>query len=204
MTIYDFTNRKAIQLLATQSRRMDMTPWELSCIHQDMGKFMAYQIIEELELEDCEINHPQGKKLGKCIKNEEDIIILAFYRAGIYMSDGIRHVFQSSPTYSIKCTRSEGLSEQELNNLPSFEEKTVILADSVINTGKTIIPVIQQIQQLNPRQIIVTCLVIFHKTVEKLDKLFPEIKFYFARISTNFYVGKGKIDTGNRIFGTFL
>ena len=204
MTIYDFTNRKSIQILATQSRRIDITPWELSCVHQEMGKLMAYQIIEEIELEDCEINHPQGKKLGKCIKDEENIIILSLVRAGIYISNGIRYVFQKSPTYHISSNRSEGLSKQEFEKLPSFKDRIVILADSVINTGETIIPIIQQILLMNPKEIIITCLVIFHETAEKLEKLFPDVKFYFARSSTNFYIGKGKIDTGNRLFGIFL
>ncbi|MHA1758143.1 MAG: uracil phosphoribosyltransferase [Promethearchaeota archaeon] len=203
MTIYNFSNKKAIQILATQSRRVDITPWELSCVHQEMGKFMAYQIIEEVDLEDCEINHPQGKKLGKCIKDEENIIILSFIRAGVYVSNGIRFVFQRSPTYYITSDRVHGFNKKELGKLPKLKNKTIILVDSVINTGETIIPVIQQIQSMYPKKIIITCLVIFHETVEKLESLFPNVKFYYARSSTNFYVGKGTIDTGNRLFGTF-
>ena len=31
---------------------------------------------------------------------------------------------------------------------------------------------------------------------------YPDVMFYFARLSHNSYVGKGGTDTGNRLFGT--
>jgi len=203
LTVHEFTNKKAIQLLATQSRRIDITPWELSSVHVELGKFLVYQIIEEFELEEIKIQHPQGIKIGKKIKNEKDIIILDCIRAGIYMGDGLRHVFQNSPYYHISPNRKEGLDEKEINKLPSLKNKSIILLDSVINTGETMIPIIRQLLNQNPSRIIISCIVIYCDTVKKIEKLFPELSFYFARISTNFYIGKGKTDTGNRLFGTF-
>jgi len=203
MTIHHYTNKNITQLLATNSRKADITPYQLSQTHIEIGKFMAYQILDEFELIDIEINHPQGVKTGKQIKNETDIIILTFMRAGVYFSDGFRFVFQNAPFYYISPKRGVGILEAELNKFPSFEKKTIILTDSVINTGGTMFAVIEQIKKNKPLKIIVTCSVMPDTTVDIIKEKYPKIEFYIFRISSNKYVGKGKIDTGNRLFGTY-
>ena len=203
MTLYQFTNKNAIQLLATQSRRTDITPYELTAVHLEMGKYLAYQIAEEISLEDCEISHPQGKATGKQIKNENDILIMSFMRAGVYLGDGIRSLFQKSPYYHIYPKRGTGLSEEEWKKLalPPLQEKTIILADSVINTGKSMKPIINWLQKKHPKKIIVACSVMPTDTAIMMESAYPDVSIYTIRVSTNSYVGKGKTDTGNRLFG---
>ncbi len=204
MTLYQFTNKSAIQLLATQSRRTDITPYQLSSVHLEMGKYLAYQIAEEIPLEDFEISHPQGKATGKRVKNEKDLLIFTFMRAGVYIGDGIRSLFQNAPYYHISPKRGTGLSEEEWAKLelPPLQEKVIILADSVINTGESIRPVLKWLQTKHPKKIIVACSVMPIDTAEKMASEFPDVNFYTIRVSTNAYVGKGKTDTGNRLFGT--
>lgn len=204
MTLYHFTDKKAIQLLATQSRRTDISPFELSTVHLEMGKYLAYQIAEEVTLEDIEISHPQGKALGKRIQNEKDILILTFMRAGTYLGDGIRTLFRNAPYYYIYPKRGIGLSEEEWEglNLPPLQNKIIILVDSVINTGGSMTPIIKWFQNKKVKKIIVVCSVMPMDTANKLELEFPDVNFYTIRVSTNSYVGKGKTDTGNRLFGT--
>jgi len=197
-----FTDKKAVQLIATDSRRTDITPYQLSQVHIEMGKYLAYEILEELDLEDCEIQHPQGIKIGRRLKNEKDVLILDFMRAGVYLGDGLRFIFQTSPYFHITPKRGEGLSEIDLSSLKSLEGKIIILVDSVINTGNTMMPVIEQISKFNPEKIFVTCQVMPYDTAEILEKKYPDVLFFIFRLSYNKYVGKGKTDTGNRLFGT--
>lgn len=197
-----FTDKKAVQLIATDSRRTDITPYQLSQVHIEMGKYLAYEILEELELEDCEIQHPQGIKIGKRLKNEKDVIIMDFMRAGVYLGDGLRYVFQRSPYYHISPKRGEGLTETELKSFESIKDRIIILVDSVINTGDTMRPVIVQLSKLDPKKIFVTCQVMPYDTAEILEKEYQEVLFFIFRLSYNKYVGKGKTDTGNRLFGT--
>ena len=198
-----FTERKAVQLIATESRRIDITPHRLSQVHIEIGKYLANEILEEFELENCEIKHSQGIKVGKQLSQEKNIIILDFMRAGVYIGDGLRYIFQNSPYHHIYPERDQGLSEKELKMLYFLKDKIVIIVDSVINTGNTMIPVIQQISNYNPKKIIVTCQVMPFDTAEMLEKRFPDVSFYIFRLSDNKYVGKGITDTGNRLFGTF-
>ena len=204
MPLYHFTDKKAIQIIATKSRRTDITPFQLALTHSEMGKFIAYQIAEELTLEGFEISHPQGKAIGKRIQNEKDIIILTFMRAGVYFGDGIRNFLQNSPYYHIYPKRGIGLNESEWSklDLPSLKGKIVVLVDSVINTGSTMKPVIKWLQKKGIKKIIVACSVMPIDTAEKIEIEFPKVLFYTLRVSKNSYVGKGKTDTGNRLFGT--
>lgn len=203
MPIYHFTDKKAVQLLANKTRRTDISSFELSQSHIELGKYMAYHIIEEFQLEECEIKHPQGIKKGKRLANENNIIILDFLRAGVYYGEGFRFIFQNSPYYHIQPKRKVGILKEELENLPKFHNLDVILVDSVINTGATMFAVINQILAQKPRKLIVSCIVMPDTTAKVINEQYKEIIFYIARISTNKYVGKGKTDTGNRLFGTF-
>ena len=196
-----YTERKAVKIIATQSRRIDISPYELSQIHIEMGKYLANEILEEIDLAECEIQHPQGIKTGQEIKNEKNILILDFMRAGVYLGDGLRFIFKNSPYFHIYPKRHEGLSKEEINELGRLEERIIILVDSVINTGNTMIPVIEQLIANQPKKIIVTCQVMPYDTADILEKRFKEVNFYIFRLSYNKYVGKGKTDTGNRLFG---
>jgi len=197
-----FTDRKAVHLIATESRRIDITPYQLSQVHIEMGKYLAYEILEELELEDCEIQHPQGLKTGKRLKNEKNVLIMDFMRAGVYLGDGLRYIFQNSPYFHVSPKRNEGLPQEDLDSLGSVDGKVIILVDSVINTGNTMRPVIEQLVKFKPRKIFATCQVMPYDTAESLEKEYPEVLFFIFRLSANKYVGKGKTDTGNRLFGT--
>lgn len=205
MPIKEFTNKNAIQLLATQSRRTDISPYELSQVHIEMGKYLAFQLMDEIPLEEIEISHPQGKGTGKRIKDEKNILIFAFMRAGVYIGDGIRYLFKNSPYYHINPKRNVGLTEEEWAKLelPDLADKIILLVDSVINTGESMRSVIKWFQVHNSKRIIVVCSVMPIETAKNLESEFPDINFYTIRVSPNSYVGKGKTDTGNRLFGTF-
>jgi len=80
----------------------------------------------------------------------------------------------------------------------------VVLADAVVNTGATVVPVLQQLLARRPGQLIVVSLVGQQEAAERLSLDFPDVHFLFARLSSNRYVGVGGTDTGNRLFGTFM
>ena len=192
MGIKDFTNKKAVQLLATQSRRTDINSTELCKIHFEMGKFLAYEMIEEFELTETEIQHVQGIKTGVKLADKSKITIFAVMRAGLYAAEGVRSVFADSHFF----LHSD--SEEIKSNL---ENRTVFVVDAVINTGKSIEKIIEQLQKHKARKIIVATLIIQKDALHIADK-YPDIYFYALRISENKYVGKGGTDTGNRLFNT--
>ena len=98
--------------------------------------------------------------------------------------------------------RGIGLDERDLAELGEVEGRRFILIDSVVNTGKSMEPVLDQLRTAGAAWLSVAALVTPEPTAERLARAHAAVWFYFARTSTNQYVGKGGTDTGNRLFGT--
>ena len=190
MQVKEFSKKKAIQLLATESRRRDIGSLELCKIHFEMGKYLAYQMLDDFELCETEIQHVQGIKIGVELVDKSNIVIFALMRAGLYAAEGVRSVF-------IDC---QFLPATEIDN-NDLENKIIIVVDAVINTGKSIEKAIEHLLKSKPRKIFVATL-IMQKDALHLSEKYSDIYFYALRVSENKYVGKGGTDTGNRLFNT--
>ena len=125
----------------------------------------------------CMAHIQLGIELAKNIKiNPEDTTVVAIMRGGMFFAQGI--YFELGCKF---CTYN-----------PKTEEyirpktKYVILVDSVINTGKSVLPLIDD-------NTIIACNVINEKAVEKFND-----KLYAIRISSNSFVGQNvKCQIGN-------
>lgn len=146
--------------------------FELRETHKELGRIIGKDIFKEL---------------GGEIDNVSIVFIM---RAGLYMAEGISEYFHDAPYIPVR-------NSFELAKFREcLEGRTVILVDAVINTGGTIIPIIEQLNIKN--KVIVATNVIFEDTVNKLNNC----ELRAIRVSTNSYVGtKGK-DTGNKLFNT--
>jgi uracil phosphoribosyltransferase len=201
MPLTHFTERHLVQLLATETRRTDTTPHALSLAHVALGRFLAGELVEMLDVEPCEIQHPQGVRSGWRVAGEAEVVVLPFMRAGLYAAEGVREVFQNAQVLHVHPTRGVGLAPAEMASLDGLRARTVVIVDSVINTGASLEPVLAQLQDRVER-VFVLALVAPVETADRLAQAWPTVEFLFARTSTNRYVGVGTTDTGNRLFGT--
>lgn len=201
MPLTHFTDRKLVRLLATETRRADLSPHALSRTHIALGRFLAGELVERLDLEPCEIQHPQGARQGWRIAQEERIALLCFLRAGLYVTEGVREVLTLAPLLHVSPRRGAGLAEADLGALEETGAHTAVLVDSVVNTGASLEPVLEQLSRRGLR-IFVLSLVSPTATAARLAQTWPGVELLFARVSDNQYVGRGATDTGNRLFGT--
>lgn len=192
MALREFTNKNAVQLLSTQSRKADISPVELCQLHYEMGKYLAYEMLDEFELTEVDIQHVQGQKKGVELANKGNISIVALMRAGLYAAEGMRSIFRDCQFLLYNGTKID-------NGI--FENRTVIIVDAVINTGRSIVKTIEELQIQKPSKIIVATLIMQHEAVELVTK-YENISFYAMRVSKNKYTGIGGTDTGNRLFNT--
>jgi orotate phosphoribosyltransferase-like protein len=103
-------------------------------------------------------------------------------------------------------TESDGVNPFVSENRRYLEGRHVIIADAVINTGKTVIEIYKELEKYSKKTIIASC-VIQSDSVS----MFTGIDFYSVRISENKFIGsKTKMqdgiygpDTGDRLFCTF-
>jgi uracil phosphoribosyltransferase len=201
MPLTQFTDRHLVRLLATETRRTDTTPRALAASHVALGRFLAGELVEQLELEPCLIAHPQGQRSGWQIAAEAEICILSFMRAGLYAAEGVREVLQCAQLLHVHPSRGAGLSPKERDAVAALSPRTAVIVDSVVNTGASLEPVLGQLAGAVER-VFVLALVTPVETAARLAADWPDVHFLFARTSTNQYVGAGATDTGNRLFGT--
>ena len=135
-----------------------------------------------------------GNKISQIIPSKNtDVIVLE--RGGRFFGDGLYCAFGGTfHSYSTSTS-----------NLPVLYGERVIIVDSVINTGKSILEIINNINNLySKKEIIIASNVIQNKAV----LLFEQYKIFTVRISDNSFVGKRQIkqigktgpDTADRLF----
>lgn len=202
MPLIHYTERHFVRVLATRSRRVDSSPWELTRSHVDLGRFLGGELVERLPLEPCQIHHPQGLRSGWQVAGEPDVTLICLMRAGLYVAEGVREVLHRAPVLHVSPKREVGLTADELAQLSPIPGRSFVLIDSVVNTGASVVPVLRQLQSQKPAALFVLSLVAPVPTAHRLAADFPEVHFLFARVSENQYTGSGSTDTGNRLFNT--
>lgn len=136
------------------------------------------------------------------IKNEgNSYVVLVMMRAGLYYANGIAdEVERKGRSVPLVLVNNDTLNDEDK---VIIGDKKVIIVDAVINTGKSIFKVIDQ---LDGNEIIIATTVISDTSLD----LFPRYSLYTTRISANKYIGaKVKTitngrgpDTGDRLFNT--
>ena len=203
MTDYThFTDVPSMIVMATKSRDASLSGHLLSQVHQKMGVFLGQHIIGLIGLEEIEFQHVQGIRKGSAVSTKNNVVILPLLRAGLFAGLGIWDSLPSAALVPITPIRTEKLSNSQIKGMPPLRDMIVIVADSVINTGSSLEPVLNYILAQNPHQVIVSSLVTPVPTAKRLALEYPNVEWIHARVSNNQYVGKGGTDTGNRLFNT--
>ncbi len=192
--LIDHSEQAVMRLLINSTRQAGMAGAALAEAHRDVGRLLAGSVARYLVLEDVAIKHVAGVSTGVQIKAGSEPIVVAMMRAGLFVAEG---VWSSLPGSSLVLHSSH----MNLDELPA-DGRTVVIVDSVINTGRSIRDVIGAVAALKPGCLAVAALVAYRGTLNELLAEFPEVDFHIARISDRSYVGCGATDTGARLFGT--
>ncbi|OQY52128.1 MAG: hypothetical protein DRR08_09715 [Candidatus Parabeggiatoa sp. nov. 2] len=183
-----------IKVLNTRSREYECSTNELSEIHKRVGVSLGERILNKWPLKEIEIQNAQNKRGTGYTFDHSNVTLVTMMRAGLYLSLGIKEVLGNGFSHILSNKATEIKAE-------SVIERDIILVDSVINSGASVEQYIEALS--TARSITVACLVMQSGFIEKVQNKYPLHEFYTSRVSDNYYVGSGKNDTGNRLFGTF-
>lgn len=168
-------------------------------------KCKSSSMISGKELRDA--HYELGTLIAPYIYNNIDsnrLTLIVLLRAGLCFANGIVDEIEKMGKFVTILFQSgdQDFSKQETADYLVNSE--VVLVDAVINSGKSIIELVQKIK--NPKQIIIATAVIQEEAIEK----FNTHNLFAVRSSKNKYVGdkidvvrdgKGP-DTGDRLFNT--
>ncbi len=107
-----------------------------------VGEIFAYEISKTLDYKEEDIFTPLG--IAKCNIPCNDIIICSIMRAGLPLHNGILNLFDKARNSFIAAYRKYGKNNKftiqiEYASSPSPEGKILILADTMLATGSSII-----------------------------------------------------------------
>lgn len=112
-----------------------------------LGEVLAYEISKSLSYHEVEIQTPLAKKLVNI--PSVNPVVFAVLRASLPFYQGFLNFFDKAESGFIGAFREEGNDEIKINlgyhASPDVEGKTLILADPMLATGKSIIQSIKSI-----------------------------------------------------------
>jgi len=197
------TNSASAKLLMTPMRDASVSGPALREVHRRVGQYLAIQFLPGVVgMEEYTMLHVQGHRIsGHRLLNEKQTLIVALMRGGEPMAFGINDIYPLAMFLHAK-------SPENIRRHHLQEHLTVVLVDSVVNNGTTIVQFEEHIRKLNPTiKIVVVAGVVQEKAVSD-DSLIcgstrnTQLDIIALRLSANKFTGKGTTDTGNRLFNT--
>lgn len=203
LQLHHATDRKSAKLLATHMRDATAAGPDLRSAHQRVGWYLATEFLSEaVGLESYPITHVQGNMTnGYRLCKEAETMIVALMRGGEAMAFGVNQAFPLARF--VHASHSDDVALCHLEGIHH-----VILVDSVINSGKTVVQFSRHVRDLHPTiRVIAVAGVVQKQSIADGGLIHEygeqaELDLVALRISENKFTGTGNADTGNRLFNT--
>ncbi|KAM3477914.1 hypothetical protein MY8738_006230 [Beauveria namnaoensis] len=203
-TVVHATDTGAAKLLMSPTRDASVAGSALRHAHQVAGKYLALHFLTDLiGVESFHVPHVQGHQTdGFRLAHEPQTTIIALMRGGEPMALGISEVFA-------RAMFLHAFDPRDIKNHHLENQKNVILVDSVVNSGKSIIDFLRHVTQLKQDliNIVVVAGVVQKEAVADGHALrtmmeHHRVNMVALRVSSNKFTGTKTTDTGNRLFNT--
>ena len=200
------TEKPAAQLLATEMRDAAVGGPALREVHRRIGSYLANEYLgDAIGLEERPISHVLGfQAFGSQLASERKTTIAAMMRGGEPMAYGVNDVFPRAMFLHAKPP-----SDISFDHLKG--QHNVLLVDSVINTGQSIVDFVEHVRRLHPIvRIVVIAGVVQAQAVTEQERNSLQQRLAHVtgvtvvglRTSPTKFTGSGATDTGNRLFNT--
>jgi uracil phosphoribosyltransferase len=178
-----------------------------------IGEILAFKLSQSLTYEIKNISTPLGEKNVQLPKN--DIVICSILRAGLPLHNGLLNYFDDAENAFISAYRRH-TTETEFEIIveyfasPSLENKTLILADSMLATGQSLVSVYEGLKKHGtPKEIHLACVIGSNEGITYIENHFPKnTKLWIAtvdeKLNNKGYIVPGLGDAGDLAFGEKL
>lgn len=203
LQVIDATEKAASKLLITLMRNAAVKGPSLRLAHYRVGQFLAYEVLAAtIGLEEITIKHVQGgDATGYRLRKEDSTVVIALMRGGEPVALSISEVFGSSSFLHAR-------DPSDITSAHLSDVSTVILVDSVINNGTTMLRFVKHVREMNAQILIIAVAAVVQKSAMEPHGTLRRAGIGYGltvvalRVSENKYTGYGVTDTGNRLFNT--
>lgn len=179
-----------------------------------LGEILAYEMSKELKFKNTEITTPLGT--SEVFLPEDNLVLCSILRAGLPLHQGILNYFDEAENSFISAYRHHPNNDENFEIIveylasPSLENKTLILADPMLATGRSFANVLKALEAMGkPAKIHLVSVIGSDEGIDYLKTVFPEdSKLWIATIDheldKNGYIIPGLGDAGDLCFGNKL
>lgn len=216
MTIHNFGDTKSIlnnfmSELRSVSIQNDMMRFRRNI--ERIGEILCYEMSKSLNYSENEIITPLGTKKMQLFSNQ--IVLCSILRAGLPLHNGLSNYFDGAQSAFISAFRKH-LSETEFEIVveylasPSLNDKTLVLADPMLATGRSLVATYQALlKNGTPKETHIVAVIGANEGVEYVNKHLPKnthlwIASIDEKLNDKGYIIPGLGDAGDLAFGEKL
>ena len=177
-----------------------------------LGEIMAYEISKTLTYSPAIVKTSLGS--ANVPLPQTDVVLMTVLRAGLPFLQGFQNYFDKADVGFIGAFRKEGGDELSIQTgyvgAPSLENKTLILIDTMLATGKSITETIKTLANHGrPAALHLASVIAAPEGIDYLRHAVPAISHLWTfsideRLNGNFYIVPGLGDAGDLSFGEKL
>lgn len=179
-----------------------------------LGEIFAYEISKTLDYEETEVETPLG--IAKCQLNKKPVVLSTILRAGLPMHQGLLNYFDKAENAFIAAYRKYGKDnkfkiELEYATSARTEGKTLIIADTMLATGASLVLAYQKlIENGEPEHTHIVCSIASRDGIDYLSRNLPhkKVTLWVAAIDEELtnksYIIPGLGDAGDLAYGEKL
>ena len=179
-----------------------------------IGELLGYELSKTLRYSERKVHTPLGVK--QMMVPEDKLVLCAVLRAGLPLHQGVLNYFDRAENAFISAYRKhpEGSDDFEVIvkylAAPSFEGKTVIIADPMLATGLTLENVLKALRTHGePAQLHIVSVIGSTSGIAHVKNVFPEsahlwIAAVDEKLDAKSYIVPGLGDAGDLAFGEKL
>ena len=179
-----------------------------------IGEVLSYELSKNLSFSKVEVKTPLGSKDSFLPKN--DIVLCSILRAGLPLHQGLLNYFDDAENAFISAYRHHPNNDENFEIIveyfasPSIENKTLLLADPMLATGKSLVTVYEAIKKHgNPKEIHIAAVIASKEGINFIKDFFPEnthlwIAAIDDKLNDKGYIVPGLGDAGDLAFGQKL
>lgn len=179
-----------------------------------IGEVFAYEISRKLDYSEKDVITPLG--IAKCRTTDNDLVIASIMRAGLPLHEGILHYFDKAQNAFIAAYRKYGKDNKftiqiEYASSPSVDGKTLILADTMLATGSSMVLTYNRLcESATPIHTHLVCPIASSEGIEYLSKHLPHktttlwVGAIDEELTIKAYIVPGLGDAGDLAYGDKL
>ncbi|MBL4662336.1 MAG: uracil phosphoribosyltransferase [Flavobacteriaceae bacterium] len=179
-----------------------------------IGEILSYELSQTLDYHTEVVTTPLGEK--KVSLPQNDVVLCSVLRAGLPLHQGLLNYFDTAENAFVSAYRHHPDGKDAFEVIvnyfatPSLENKTLLLADPMLVTGRTLENVYNATKKHgSPKQIHIISVIGSKVGIEYIEKVFPEdthlwIATVDDTLNSKGYIIPGLGDAGDLSFGIKL